>query len=200
MKIKKWEIALAAVFVLMLAGSMRVSAQQRALSDKLIRLHVVANSDTQEDQTLKLQARDAVLEVLSGLLSGASDRDEARQLIEENLQLIETAACGAVQAAGYDYPVAARLVFEDSPTKEYDTFSLPAGGYLSLRVVIGSGEGHNWWCVLYPPLCTASALDSDSAAVLTDDEISLITGGGGEYVLRFRCMELLAKVKGLFKS
>ena len=88
MKIKKWEIALAAVFVLMMAGAMRVSAQQRALSDKLIRLHVVANSDTQEDQTLKLQTRDAVLEVLSGLLSGASDRDEARQLIEENLQLI----------------------------------------------------------------------------------------------------------------
>jgi stage II sporulation protein R len=200
MKIKKWEMILAVLFVFVLVSSLHVSAQQRALSDKLIRLHVVANSDSDADQELKLEARDAVLDQLSDLLSGVSSRDEAAQLIEENLTSIEETARAVVRDAGCDYAVTACLTQEDSPTKEYETFALPAGVYTSLRVTIGSGAGHNWWCVLYPPLCTASALDSDSAAMLTDDEINLITGGGGEYVVRFKCMELLAQIKALFKS
>lgn len=199
MKIKKWEMGLAILLIFTLVSSLRVSAQQRALSDKLIRLHVVANSDTDADQALKLETRDAILAYLGDLLEDVSSRDEAAQCIQEHLAEIEHVAQNVVRNAGYDYVVTARLAKEDSPTKVYETFALPAGVYTSLRVTIGSGAGQNWWCVLYPPLCTASALDSDSAAMLTDDEINLITGGGGEYVIRFKCMEFLAQVKALFK-
>ena len=195
MKIRKWEIVLAAVLVFVLGASMRVSAQQRALSDKLIRLHVVANSDSDTDQAMKLQVRDAVLDTLSGLLSGVTDRDAAEKIIAAHIPQIEQAASAAVRRAGGQYSVCARIAQENSPTKVYETFALPAGAYTSLRVIIGGGGGHNWWCVLYPPLCTASALDSSSAAALTDDEIALITNGGGEYAVRFRCMELLGKLR-----
>ena len=144
MKIKVWEAALiAAVIISLLAGS--AACAQRELSEKLIRLHVVAASDSEYDQELKLKVRDAVLKTADGLLAGAEDAKEAEEMLSGGLPEIEMAADTAVKDNGYDYPVTAALGRESFPTREYETFSLPAGDYTSLRVTIGDGKGKNWW-------------------------------------------------------
>ena len=139
---------------------------QRDLADKVVRLHVLANSDTEEDQALKLLVRDAVLEQ-------SADRAEAEIRLRESLPELEAIAEETVRANGYDYAVTAELEDTAFPTKEYDGFSLPAGEYLALRILIGEGAGQNWWCVVFPPLCTAASADVPETALaagLTEDQ------------------------------
>ena len=201
MKLKIWEISLMIALVIAVLGGILLARNQKELSDKLIRLHVVANSDSAEDQALKLQVRDAVLDELTQELTDITDRDEAAEIIEARLAEITAVSYEVVNAEGYDYPVAATLAVEAFPTREYETFSLPAGDYLSLRVTIGSGEGHNWWCVIFPPICTAAAVeDSFGDADLAEDEISLITEDSAGYVVKFQAMELLERFLALFRS
>ncbi len=196
MKIKVWEAALiAAVIISILAGS--AAASQRELSEKLIRLHVVAASDSETDQELKLKVRDAVLKSADGLLYGANNAGEAKELLTGGLSEIEMAADTAVKDNGYDYPVTVTLGRESFPTREYDTFSLPAGDYTSLRVTIGEGKGKNWWCVCYPPLCESAAVSFEDAG-LTDKQVMLITGDTDSVKIKFFALEMLQKLKGLF--
>ena len=166
---------------------------QRELAGKLIRLHVVANSDSGADQTLKLQVRDAVLEQAEMLLAGCGDAAEAEMRLEESLLELEQAAEGVVRAQGYAYPVCASLGWEGYPTRAYDTFTLPAGRYLSLRVTIGAGEGKNWWCVAFPPLCMSATTEDFTgraeAAGLTEEELGLITGESRGCAVRFKIIE-----------
>ncbi|MGE4485455.1 MAG: stage II sporulation protein R [Oscillospiraceae bacterium] len=170
--------------------------EQSELSDKLIRLHVVAASDSEEDQALKLEVRDKVLSELSMMLSGTTDREEALTIISENEDILREAASAVVNEAGVSDDVTVTLKNEDFPTRDYDTFSLPAGEYESLRIVIGEGEGHNWWCVVFPPICTEAAIDQGAAAVsLTDDEKKLITGENEGYVIKFKSIEIYEKIK-----
>ena len=186
----------AVILILCFAGSYALLFEADALSDKLIRLHVIANSDEQYDQELKLRVRDSVLDCLSDALDGASDREEARVIIEERLPEIRAAAEKAISAAGYDYPVYADIGFEDYPTREYENLSLPAGRYLSLRVTVGSGEGKNWWCVVFPPVCTAAAASEDLAVMdFTSSEIALMTGKDRGYVIKFRLIEFLEELR-----
>ncbi len=199
MKLKKWEIVLMvfAAVIILFGGVLNHDAD--ALSNKLVRLHVVANSDTKSDQNLKLDVRDTILELLTEKLSGIGDTEKAREIICENLDNIASAARETIIKNGYDYNVKVSLCEESFPTTEYDTFSLPAGIYTSLRIVIGSGAGHNWWCVVYPPLCTEAATDT-SAIGLTNDEVSLITKDCGGAVLRFRLLEILGLLKGFARG
>jgi len=196
MKIKIWEIALfAALIVSVLVGT--VSARQTELSENLIRLHVVANSDSEEDQSLKLAVRDGVLKKLGGILKGCTDKAAAEVLISENMDALIDAAEDVISEKGESFTVSSSIAEEVFPTVEYDTFTLPAGKYTSLRVVIGAGEGKNWWCVVFPPLCLTAAEDTLSFEELgiSDETFRIISGESDEYVVKFKVLEWLSQVK-----
>lgn len=200
MKLKIWEISLIAALVISILSGFAMANDQKELSEKLIRLHVVANSDSEEDQNLKLDVRDQILSELAIILNGVTDRDIAETLIEENLSLLEKSCVEEITKQGYDYGVKATITVESFPTREYETFSLPAGDYVSLRVIIGTGEGHNWWCVVFPPICTTAATENDLEVMnLTDDEISLITEESTGYIIKFKAIEFFEKVISFFK-
>jgi len=188
----------ALILALMLTFSVFAAAAQdsAALGSALIRLHVVANSDTEDDQALKLLVRDAVLAYISE--TRFKNIREAEAAMSQALPEINAVAERTVQKAGYVYPVKASIGTENFLTKDYDGFSIPAGDYLSLRLTIGEGQGHNWWCVIFPPLCLGGKgeIESEAAAAgFTDDEVSLITGNGEGYVIRFKVVELLSRVR-----
>ena len=177
---KKWELALLlGLCAAMLWGAWSMQRQD-ALAQKMIRLHVIANSDSEADQALKLEVRDKVLDFTTTVLQRSADMEDAQVRLREELTRIETIAQREIAA------------------QEYDGFSLPAGEYMALRLVIGEGEGRNWWCVVYPPLCTAAAADMPQTAIhagLTDDDVSLITGEDTGYVLKFRSVELWEQLR-----
>jgi stage II sporulation protein R len=198
------------ILALMLAVVLLVSAcyagkaalQQHALSDKLIRLHVVANSDTPADQAVKLQVRDAVLAQVSELTAQCRTEKQAEQQLQENLPLLSAAARRALQTAGVADAVAVTLTREDFPTRCYSSFTLPAGTYESLRVRIGAGKGHNWWCVVFPSLCSAATEqeleENAEAGGFSSDETETISGGETKYVLKFKTLEYLQRLLKLF--
>ena len=174
-------------------GSWAMHGQQK-LADKVVRLHILANSDSEEDQTLKLQVRDAVLSRAEELLTSAEGRGEAEAMLKEHLPELMILAQRTVEDKGYQYPVRAELANAVFPTREYEDFRLPAGNYLALRLVIGDGAGRNWWCVVFPPLCAQSTTDlaqTAMAAGLADDDIRLIEETDGKYVLKFKSIEIL---------
>ena len=189
---KAAEIALLIGLALFLAsGALALQAGDQ-LAEKVVRLHVLANSDSEEDQTLKLQVRDKILERAETLLEQSADRREAEGLLRGQLLELEKIAAEEIRAHGYDYAVDVRLENAAFPTREYDGFTLPAGNYLALRVVIGAGEGKNWWCVVFPPLCTAasgSVPETALAAGLTEEQVGLITEDGQGYVLKSKAVE-----------
>ena len=196
MKIKKWEIALfAALLISVLVGSL--SLRQTELSENLIRLHVVANSNSEEDQSLKLSVRDAVLEKLDEILEGCKDKKQAEALILSNIDTLTQAASEVIAENGREFTVKTSLSREVYPKVKYDNFSLPAGKYTSLRVVIGEGEGDNWWCVIFPPLCLTVAEDTVSYEEmgLSDETLKIISEDSGGYVVKFKMLEWLSDIK-----
>lgn len=126
---------------------------QSSLEKKLIRFHVIANSDNTEDQTLKLKVRDKVLEYISPKLKNSQSIEESRQIIQENDENIKKVAQDVVYKNGYKYTISTTLSKENFPVKTYGNITLPQGEYEAYRILIGSGSGQNWWCVMFPPLC-----------------------------------------------
>lgn len=172
--------------------------RQDDLQEKMIRLHVIANSDSDADQTLKLCVRDAVLCRAEDILRQSTDMTEARARLRDSLPDIGDAAAQELAAQGSGYSVSVAVEDTEFPRKTYDGFALPAGEYLALRVVIGAGEGRNWWCVVYPPLCTTAACELEGVALeggMTADDLSLMTGENAGYVLRFRSLELWERLR-----
>ncbi len=176
---------------------------QRTLEDSLIRLHVVANSDSPQDQQQKLQVRDAILESIQEAMSQVADRDAAQAYLEENLPKLESIANQTLEKLGSPCHAVVSLCQEAFDTRYYDTFTLPAGIYEALRITIGEGEGHNWWCVAFPTLCLP-AVSEDVDAVAADAGLSQpIRGaiiGQEPYHLRFYFLDLLGKVQTKFAS
>ncbi|MBQ9980897.1 MAG: stage II sporulation protein R [Oscillospiraceae bacterium] len=167
-------------------------AAQAAVADKVIRLHVVANSDSEADQAYKLQVRDRVLAQVSRLTEAADSSAAAAELIEENLALIG-------QAAGENCAV--QMEKKTFTTRDYGIFALPAGSYTALTVTVGEGAGQNWWCVVFPPLCQSATEEEFTAAAaqagLTEGEIAFITGGERESVVfKFKTLEIISKIFG----
>jgi len=171
------------------------------LYDKLIRLHVIANSDSEEDQSLKLSVRDAVLGYITSCVSDCDNAEEARAAIEENKAEITAICRNAVKELGYGCEVKVETGIEAYPEKSYGDFTLPSGDYYSVRVKIGEAAGRNWWCVLFPPLCVGAATEERAvmaSAGLTKNEIDVITENeGGGYVVKFKIIEFL---RGIFTS
>ena len=191
-RLKLIEIALLIGLAVFLASGGLALRAQSQLAERVVRLHVLANSDGQEDQALKLLVRDRVLARATELLTQARDRTEAEALLRAELPELEALAVRELQANGCAYPVTAELADTWFPTREYDGCTLPAGEYLALRVVIGEGAGRNWWCVVFPPLCTAASADVPAAALaagLTEEQVGLITEEDRGYVLKFKAVE-----------
>ena len=203
-KLKNWEIALMFGVLIAVAAGSWLGQEQKELADSVIRFLVIANSDSQEDQALKLAVRDRVLEKAESLYPEGATLDQAQAALEGHLSTLSAAGRAVVEEQGYDYPVTA--VLEDCwfPTKEYEGFALPAGNYTALRVTIGEGKGQNWWCVAFPPLCLGAASETMDQALeaghFTSDQGALVTGDGESYVLKFKAMELLGEIQGFFKG
>ena len=180
-------------FGLTLTAGVWASASESALAEQVLRLHVVANSDSERDQALKLLVRDAVLAQADRFLSGVSDRQSAEQALAPHLDELVRSAEEALAAEGCGDAVTVTLTDQWFPTKEYGSFSLPAGQYRALRVTIGKGGGRNWWCVVFPPLClgsvTEESVETVAGEALSEDQVALITGQDGGYVLKFRFIE-----------
>ena len=185
-------IALVA-FVVMCIYGWGIVTDSQALHDELLRLHVVGASDSKEDQDVQLRVRDAVLQSLEEGLKQVTDPQTAYDYVARMLPKVEEAANRALAAAGFSDTVAVSLTEEAFPTREYDTFSLPAGVYKALRVVIGEGEGKNWWCVVFPQLCMAE--EFVETASLSGELSETLTG---EYEIRFWLLEKLGQVKNHF--
>lgn len=194
-KLKNWELALLLALCISLCACTWAEGRRQVISSGLVRLHVIAASDDDAEQALKLRVRDDVLEYLSPKLDEVSDSDEARQIIKSELPNIRKAA--ERSAEGREIQVS--LSEEYYPTREYESFSLPAGRYQSLRVIIGEGEGHNWWCVVFPPLCISAAEQEKAMDAMSDEERGIITEAEG-YEIKFRLVELWGELIELINA
>ena len=165
--------------------------------DSVLRLHVIANSDSDEDQALKLLVRDAVLLETQKLLENISDRESAEQIISQNTEQLRLIAENTVRRNGYSYPVSITLGKEEYPTKNYESCAFPAGEYTSLQIMIGNASGKNWWCVLFPPLCLSAATDKDAftSVGITDSQYQIITDTKNpKYKIRFKILESFSEI------
>ena len=178
------------VYTIALAGD------RQKLQNELIRLHVVAASDSEEDQAVKLRVRDAVLESLRAGLTEATDIDAARAYIESQLPRLESVANEVLAAAGCSDLATVSLQVEEFAARVYDTFSLPAGLYDSLRITIGEGKGRNWWCVTFPTLCMPATTEGFEAVAAGAGFSEELTGSlTGEYEVRFYLLDLLGQIE-----
>ncbi len=195
---KRFYVAIVVLLVTLMALSFLPVHGEREVYDTVVRLHVLANSDSEEDQALKLSVRDAVLEAAAPLVEGCTTQSEAVEALTAHLSDLESAALAVVRAEGYPYAVTVLLGEEDYPTRVYESCAFPAGEYVSLRVLIGEGEGQNWWCCLFPPLCLSAATakeDNEDAFIqvgLTRDQYGIITETGKtKSKVRFNPLEVL---------
>lgn len=184
-----WELAGLVTLCFLLLSGVWAEGRQASVAGSLVRLHVLAVSDAPEEQAVKLRVRDAVLSLLAPKLAGVQSADEAGEVLADSLALIQAAA---EQAAG-GRPVRVSLDKERYPTRDYAGFSLPAGRYRSLRVVLGEGLGHNWWCVVFPPVCLSAAEQEAMQPVMNPEDYALITREEG-WEIRFRIVELWGKL------
>ncbi|CCO08206.1 Pro-sigma-E processing factor spoIIR [Desulforamulus hydrothermalis Lam5 = DSM 18033] len=139
--------------------SYRIYIQQE-FAGQLIRFHVIANSNSWEDQKLKLMVRDVIVNEMKDRFRSASTRQEAEQIVQDNIREIKELAQRQVNSVGKDYPVEVMVGDFAFPTKSYGNLTLPAGNYHAVRIIIGEGKGENWWCVLFPPLCFADSVET----------------------------------------
>ncbi len=171
--------------------------EERGIYNKIIRLHVIASSDSEEDQALKLKVRDSVLNTVTEFINDCEEKDDAERIISNNISKIKSAAQKTVYENNSSYPVKVELSTEKYPTKEYGEVKLPSGEYCSLRVMIGEAKGKNWWCVLFPPLCTGTSAVSDKfvSAGFTPGEVKILTESESpKYVLKFRILEIIGNL------
>lgn len=175
------------------------------IKDKIIRLHVVANSDSPKDQALKLSIRDAIINELTPMLKDLTEAEKVKTMIADNLDNIKETAEKELERLGEKYDITVDLGVHEFPTKMYGNLSFPAGEYQALNVVIGEGGGKNWWCVMFPPLCfvdIAQGVVSEKSLeelkeVLTEQEINMIKSGRQEEIpvkIKFKIAEIYEKL------
>ncbi len=168
------------------------TAEDREIYSGTLRLHVLADSDDEDDQARKLSVRDAVLALLAEKMEGCEDASQAKQIVLENEEEILQACRTALRASGCEDDVTLSLSKEYYPTRHYEDISLPAGQYLSLRVMIGQAKGKNWWCVLYPPVCMGACQSTQKLekAGFSEGQINLVKEEKPiRYKVKFKIME-----------
>lgn len=178
-------------------------SDKQTLRNSLVRLHVVASSDSREDQAVKLQVRDAVVAYVEDAMQNVKTVEEAKAWLQDNLPELEQAANDVLRKLGISDTAVATLTQEALPAREYDTFSLPSGVYDSLRITIGEGQGQNWWCVLFPNLCLPAAGESTEevavGAGFSEELTETVTRQEG-YILRFYILDVLGKIENFLFS
>ncbi len=196
-KILTMIISICVIFILI--GLLPVHGEAEVY-DSVIRLHVIANSDSDEDQALKLSVRDRIIEMTKEIGSGCTSLEDAEKVMREHLDDIRACADNEVKRLGYNYSVEVRLGEEEYPTKTYASLCFPSGKYLSLQILIGEASGQNWWCVLFPPLCLDAAQRKDSnedafiSVGLTSEQYKIITETQEPtYQARFKLLEIFEK-------
>ena len=193
-------LSIVAAVCLLAIGLLPVHGEEE-IYDKVVRLHVLANSDSEKDQAIKLKVRDAILEVTVPLLENCQSKEEAVLLLEENQPFLIATAQTVLQENGFEDAVSIEMGLEEYPTRTYDSLCFPAGEYISMRVSLGEGEGQNWWCCLFPPLCLGAATVKDKEAEdacisvgFTPTQYKVITESDKPvYRARFKILELLGK-------
>lgn len=204
-KIKSWIllIILICIYSFFCAYSY-VQAVSNDLKASVFRLHVIANSDSKEDQELKYMVRDNLLKYMNKICSNCTTKEEAFEIARNHLNTFKEIAESTIKNAGYSYNVAVEIGEFEFPTKNYGDISLPAGIYDALKVKIGNAEGHNWWCVMFPPLCfidiSAGTIPDDSQKILkeelSEEEFSLISNNSNfDINFKFKLLEILSRSK-----
>lgn len=188
-------IVAASLTVVSALGDFRVQCEE--ISEKVLRLHILADSDSEEDQQLKLKVRDAILEESESLFSTSQNKADAMKIIVKNKERIERLAKETLQANGCTDSVTAELTEVYFNTRTYGEITMPAGYYDALQVKIGSGEGKNWWCVLFPAMCVPSATSVQMEDVLTAEEMNVLEEDG--YAVRFKIVEWYEAFRGIFR-
>ncbi|MCH5189588.1 MAG: stage II sporulation protein R [Oscillospiraceae bacterium] len=171
------------------------SAECRNIRTKMLRMHVIANSDSTEDQELKLKVRDAVLSEGKEIFDGSVTAEEAKEKILPETERLRQAALKVIEQEGFNYDIKITVDNEYFNTRTYDnSVTLPAGYYTAVKVIIGEGEGHNWWCVMFPPLCLpAASKECELSDVLEKDEVEIVEGGD-KYKFKFKIVEIYEKI------
>ncbi len=196
------EIAVFSAFIMTIAVSSFFSVRKDCdeIKENVLRLHVIANSDSEEDQSLKLKVRDAVLSAGSSLFDGEADTKNVINKAENEIGFLTDTAQEVIDENGFDYKVKIEVGKSRFPTREYGNFTLPAGEYNAVRVILGKGEGHNWWCVMFPPLCLpASENKAELSDVLSDSAVSFVEHGK-KYEVKFKIIEWYEELKVKFAS
>ncbi|MDU4934078.1 MAG: stage II sporulation protein R [Peptostreptococcaceae bacterium] len=185
----------------------KIDNVSESYKEKLIRFHVIANSDTEEDQELKLKVRDEIISYLQPKLENSSSIEESEKIITSEYDNLQSISRETIIDNGYEYDVKVGIEYSNFPTKQYSNVILPAGEYKALKVVIGEGKGKNWWCVMFPPLCFVDeengvidkSTDEKLQSVLDEEEYNLITTKNKEEgnVVKFK-FKIVEVVKDMF--
>ncbi|MDU1321405.1 MAG: stage II sporulation protein R [Clostridium botulinum] len=180
------------------------SSEQKNISNKIIRFHVLANSDSIEDQSLKLKVKDEIIKYMMPKLDESNSIDESRKILKENDKEIKKIAENIINKNGYKYSVNTYLGQEQFPIKTYGNITLPQGQYEAYKIVIGNGQGQNWWCVMFPPLCFVDVTKGEVSTketeqkmkkVLKEEELKSINNSKNSYEIKFKVVEEINKLK-----
>ncbi len=187
------------IFLLLISAYVTPFIQtSERISDDVFRLHILANSDNEEDQQLKLKVRDAVLKKGQNVFTDCSSLEEIIASCESNIDLFEETATECIKENGYNYSVNAYVDKEYFNTREYEEITLPSGIYNALKIEIGEAKGHNWWCVMFPAICLSAVSDSEMNNILDEEEIELINSDN-KFEIRFKIVEIYEKIKSKIK-
>lgn len=201
MKIKLIELAAFLSLFICVVSCLSFENDCKGIREKVMRLHVIANSDSVSDQDLKLKVRDSILSGSEEIFTSSDNLDDAKKDVESGLVSLKELAENTVREEGYNYSVSVKFEPAYFPTRQYDSVTLPAGYYSALKVIIGEGKGKNWWCVLFPPMCLPAAEKEEKVLsdVLSGDELHLVSKKP-RYEVRFWIIEKLQEIKISYKS
>ncbi len=193
----KRKIHLSLCFGLICAVMLSMSHFSAACDDlrqNVLRLHIIANSDSEADQQLKLKIRDEILLKTDKMFLNANDLNAAQNTVSDNLSVFEDIANDVIKENGFNYTATATVGSSEFSTRYYDDFTLPAGDYQSLIITLGEGDGQNWWCVVYPTVCVPAAVKGELNDTVCDESAN-IAKGGKRFEMRFKTVEIYEKIK-----
>lgn len=186
---KLFKSAVVALIITSIFSFLPFEQRCRSISDEVLRIHILADSDSEQDQSLKLKVRDSILKYTDGLYSGVSSKEEAIEITSEHIEEIVSAAEKTLKENGCEKQVNAEVCEMDFNTRYYGGITMPSGNYTALRITIGSGEGKNWWCVMYPSLCLYTSADTNSLEdELSEEQYEVITDTP-KYEFKFKILE-----------
>ncbi len=199
-KFKQLKISvLCGLVIAVLVSITAFQADCAKIREKTFRLHIIANSNSEADQNIKLAVRDEILKLTETIYADCKDNEQAKQATIENLKLFKITADNALSKAGFNYKSQAMVGVVNFNTREYEDFALPAGEYEALKIVLGDGEGENWWCVMYPKVCVSLCGFDEYESVLNDRQNNIINKKK-EYKIAFRFVEVFSDLKRFVKK